>query len=150
MGVDYCLAAAYAIQTASLKRWIDCKNTCTVWVLLNDRRAARRVGLGFLSLNVQNSIRFCIHSVTQRCKNKPLTIEKLNPVSVKRILQKTFKEKFKAIISFKFAKKIRKKFVSSSAPPPPTKKVLRLRIRKKTCGAGLRGDQTPLFVHLWF
>jgi len=45
-------------------------------------------------------------------------------------------------MSFKFAKKIKKKNLS---PPPPTKKVLRLPIRKKTCGV-----QTPFFVHLWF
>jgi len=42
------------------------------------------------------------------------------------------------------------KNVSSYAPPPPTKKVLRLRIRKETRGVRLRGLQTPLFVHFWY
>jgi len=46
-----------------------------------------------------------------------VAIEKLNAVSVKRILNKTFQEKFKVIMSFKFAKKIKKKNLS---PPPPT------------------------------
>jgi len=72
----------------------------------------------------------------KRCKNKALTIEKLNAVSVKRILNETFQEKFKAIMSFKFAKK----FEKNLSPPPllPTKKVLRFRIRKKHAESKLR------------
>jgi len=50
-------------------------------------------------------------------------------------------------MSLNFAKKIRKKSITSSAPP--TNRVLRLRLYKKTCGVCLRGLQTPLFVHLW-
>jgi len=41
-------------------------------------------------------------------------------------------------MSFKCARKIKKKTNSSSAPPPPIKKLF-----------GLRGVQTSLFVHLW-
>jgi len=77
-------------------------------------------------------------------QKQTFSIEKLNAVSVKRILRKTYQAKFKAIRSFKFAKKINKK----RSPPPslPTKKVPRLRILKKHADSA---PQTPLFVHHW-
>jgi len=55
----------------------------------------------------------------KRCKQKPLTLEKLNDaVSVKSMLEvtpQTFQAKFEVTMSLKFAKKIRLRKIPASA-----------------------------------
>jgi len=58
----------------------------------------------------------------------------------------TFQEKCKVIMTSKFAKKIQEKSIFCT-PPLPSKKVLRLRLRKKTCRSA--DSTTLLYVHLW-
>ena len=81
------------------------------------------------SLNVQNSIRFCIHWATQDAK-QTFDHGKVKCCVRKANLPWNFAIKIEATTGFKRAKKIIKKKRALS-PPPPIKKIFGLGIPKK-------------------
>jgi len=133
-----------SLQTASLKRWTDCKTTCPVWVLLKDYGVTRRIGLGASVWTSKIVLDFAYTEQHEMQKQTlGLTTEKLNAVSPMRILHETVQEKLKlSWVSNVQRKKNelllhrQRNFLDS--------------VSAKTFGVRFRGVQTPLFVHLCY
>jgi len=125
MGVTVLFSCS--LQTASLKRWTDCKTTCPVWVLLKDCWATIRIGLGD---SVWMSKIVLDFACTEQHEMQKQTFDhrKAQCFVSKANLPWNFARKIEAIMSLNCAKKIKKK---KRTLPPPTKKPSGLRIRKK-------------------
>ena len=130
-----------SLQTASLKRWIDCKTTCPVWVLLKDCWATRQVGLvasvwmSKIVLNFAYTEQHEMQKQTFDHRKAQCCVSKANPPW-------NFARKIEATMSFKCAKKIKKK--NELPLRSADKETFWTPHPQKTSGV-----QTPVFVHLW-
>jgi len=138
-----------SLQTASLTRWKDCKTTCPVWVLLKDCRATRRVGQG-ASLWTSKIVLDFAYTEQHEMQKQTFDHRKCRCCVRKANPPWNFPRKIQAIMSYKCAKKIKKKNEFLVCSAFADKEALWTPHRQKTCGVRPRGVQTPLYVHLWY